>query len=103
VMAKTSKVRILTSIASSEGWSYQNNQVAQVDSALAAKWVRSGIAESVSASTPVTSFDQLDALRDLSAEEAMRRACEHCQKRRAQTVIQNRALCGRCAKAEWGI
>ena len=101
-MGKQVKVKLLTSIASSEGWAFQCDQIAQVDSALAAKWVSGGIAESVSASTPLTSFDELDGLKDLSQEQALRHRCTFCDKRAAR-VLGSRPFCIRAFSQRIGI
>ena len=97
-MGKT-KIKLLTDIASSEGWAFQRNQVTQVDSLLAEKWISSGVAEKVSASTPLTKFDELDGLRDLSIAEAQLRTCVHCGLR-ATRVLGNRPLCTRHFRSE---
>lgn len=98
-MGKLQKIQMRVSIASSE-WSYQVGQIVMVDSALAKKWRDVGHCVYVNGTMPLTSFDGLDGLLDLDMEQALRRVCEHCQNKRAQTVVGHRALCGPCAKAE---
>ncbi len=101
-MGTLQKVEMRVSIASAD-WSYQVGQVVMIDSVLAKKWRDVGHCIYVNGTLPLTSFDGLDGLLDLDMEQARRRVCEHCERRRAQTVIENRALCGFCAKSEWGI
>lgn len=39
------KIKMLESIASSEGWAYGCGQIVEIDAVLAALWVKGGIAE----------------------------------------------------------
>jgi hypothetical protein len=97
------KIRMKISLAGTldgKEFSAQPHQVVDVPADTARQWVRNGHAEQVPESTPIS--DGSDPLRDLSIEEALRRCCERCQQRRARTVVGNHALCGPCAKAEWG-
>ena len=98
-MGKLSKVRMNISIAS-EAWSYQPGQVIEIDADLAKKWVRGGHATPVNGDTPLTRFDTLDGLADLSAAEALRHRCSSCDVRRARFVLRNKPFCPQCYRAE---
>lgn len=98
-MNDKTKVRMLVSMATST-WSAQPQQVVEVDSTDARKWIASGLASAVPKGTPVTSSDIID---DLSAEEARRRVCSNCEQRRGEFAVRNRAFCARCFRAEMGV
>jgi hypothetical protein len=93
------KVRMLVSLASAT-WSAQPQQVVEVDSIEAEKWIRSGLAAPVPKNTPLSSSDVFD---ELSAEEARLRVCSGCEQRRGQFVLRNRSFCGQCFRAQLGV
>jgi len=86
---KTTRVRMKVSIAAPT-FSYQPNEVADVEEKLARQWIAVGHAERVSPQTPLSlrDFDY----RDLDAEEALRWPCTHCQRRSAR-VLRGKPYC----------
>ena len=98
-MGEKTKVRMLKSLASST-WSAQPQQIVEIDSVQAKKWIRGGIAEAVPQNTPLSSSDVFD---ELSAEESRRRVCSSCEQRRGQYALGSRSLCSRCLRAELGV
>ena len=97
-MGKLQKIKMQVSIASAD-WSYQPGQVVEIDPGLARQWIAAGHATTVSSGTPLTKFDALDGLRDLSLEEARHRPCVHCATR-ANFVLRNKPLCTRHFRSE---
>jgi|SRR5689334_25448497 len=99
-MSETQKIRMLTSIAGHDElgktFGFQPGQVVTVASRQAKAWISSGHAERVDANTPVT---PPDSFNDLTAEEALRHLCLHCE-RRAEFVLRNQPFCARHFRAE---
>lgn len=93
------KVRMLVSMASAT-WSAQPQQVVEVDSTEARKWIASGLAAPVPKSTPLSTSDVFD---ELSAEEARRRPCSACERRRGQFALRGKSFCAQCFRAHLGV
>ena len=95
----TVRLRMNVSIAGTvEGrdFSAQPNDVIDIPADLGKKWIRSGHGTPA----PDAELTERDLnLRDLSMEEALTRACEHCDKR-CEIVFRNRGFCNRHYLAE---
>jgi len=91
------KIKINVSMGGYDGrgrvFGYQPGQVVAVESGLAKKWVRSGLATGVNVDAPL-SID--DGVTDLGIEEALRHRCVSCDERRAETVLDNKPYCQIC-------
>jgi hypothetical protein len=92
---KTRKVKMQVSIAGAT-FAYQPGQVVNIDSDLAEKWIRGGHAVPAGKNEPLSSPD---LLADLTAEEALRRTCTHCE-RRARFVLRNKPYCQQHFRSE---
>ena len=98
---KKTRIEMRVSIAGTIGgrdFSAQPHDIVDVPADVAAAWIRSGHAVAAP-QAELTSRDL--SLADLDAETALTHGCVHCG-RRAVTVISNRALCLRHARAELG-
>jgi len=103
-MTGKTKVRMLVSLAGTVGgdpnFAAQPQQIVSVDKDTAEKWARSGLATAVPQDTPLSESDIFD---EISAEEARRRVCSNCEKRRGRYALRGKALCPVCFRAHMAL